>query len=134
MKKVFSILVLALLATNIFAQNQDHDILLASSNDKKGNVEMFSHLGFGYNIVKSDAIQPKDSWEFLLNILEASYYPVENFGFQIGVDLLCEWFDQKGNTFFLNPDREVRTLGSDLNKLKGGFSTLSFNAPSSATG
>jgi len=129
MKKLFSIVALAIMATNVFAQSENSELIIASSSDERATVEILSHLGVGYNIAKTDDFKANNAWEFFLNLVEFSYYPVDNFGFQLSVDVISEWFNQKGSRFFLNTEREVRSLDSELNKVKGGFSTFGFNAP-----
>lgn len=128
-KKLIPFVVLSVLATDVFAQSGDTELIIASSSDERAQVELFSHLGFGYNIAKTDDFKANNAWEFFFNVVEFSYYPVDNFGFQLGVDLISEWFNQKGNKFFLNSDREVRTMDSEFNKVRGGFSIFGFNAP-----
>ena len=142
MKKILFIVIAAMFAVQSFAQNDDLSLVVASSDDEKVQFEMISHMGYGFHIVKSDSFDPNAAGEFFINIANLKLYPVEQFGFEIGIDFLLNHFNQKNSMFFVDNSRIIQTSAnlntifgiSDYDKLRTGFTTVSFNAPVLAKG
>lgn len=138
MKKILFIVLAAMFAVQSFAQDDDLSLVVASSDDEKVQFEMISHMGYGFHIVKSDSFDPNAAGEFFINIADLKLYPIEQFGFEIGIDLLVNHFNQKGVMFFVDQSRNIGT-SMDLDKigfekLRGGFTTVGFDAPVLAKG
>ena len=97
----------------------------------KVKFEMISHMGYGFHIVKSDDFDPKTAGEFFINIADLKLYPIEQFGFEIGIDLLLNHFNQKNSMFFVDNSRIIQNslfvdTISGYDKLRTGFTTVSF--------
>ena len=139
MKKILLIVFAAMFAVQSFAQDDDLSLVVASSDDEKVKFEMISHMGYGFHIVKSDDFDPKTAGEFFINIADLKLYPIEQFGFEIGIDLLLNHFNQKNSMFFVDNSRIIQNslfvdTISGYDKLRTGFTTVSFNAPVLAKG
>ena len=129
MKKVFTILsvIMALTAFSTPASAQftfDKDI-----------IEPVSHIGFGYNIVNTNAFKSSYSEEFFVNILTLNLFPVENFGVQIGVDYKTVGFESKDDAFYLDGNKKVQAepfkdkYPVSYTKNYSRFRTNTFSAP-----
>ena len=131
MKKIFIIALCSVLSFQVFAQ--DEELVIASSKDNKVKLEAFDHIGYGYNFVKSDEIDPRGG-EIFFNLFNLDFFSESTVGFQVGIDLLWDYFRQKNVEYFLDSDRNIIAFNPPIEdewweKLRGGFSTFSFNAP-----
>lgn len=137
MKRIISIVIASLMAFNAFSQSSEDALVLASSKNETVKFEAFEHIGYGYSFTKSKDFDPSTGWEFFVNVLDLGIYPAENFGIDMGVDLLFNVFNQKNAVFFLDSDRNIRSVAApvyfadiaDIKKVRSDFSTFSFNVP-----
>jgi len=100
------------------------------------SMEALSHIGFGYNIVKTDDFTPNASGEFFVNIASLKVYPVEAFGIEIGVDYKTVDFTSKEDAFYLDnkivkakPFKEKFPNIDSSKKSFSRFRTNTFSAP-----
>ncbi len=101
------------------------------------SMEALSHIGFGYNIVKTDDFTPNASGEFFVNIASLKVYPVENLGIEIGVDYKTVDFTSREDAFFLDNNKLIQAMPfkdkyPNIDSSKKSFSrfrTNTFSAP-----
>jgi len=113
MKKAL-ILICALIAmpmfyANVSAQDDEDRLIIAGTNDGKVSLEFGTHMGWGYNIVKTNDFKPSGSGEFFINILKLNIYPVDFFGIELGIDYKTIDFVSKEDAFYYD--------GYDSNKI-----------------
>ena len=92
------------------AQTDDSGLVIATSKSDRSSLELLDHIGFGYNLVKSDSFTPSSSGEFFVNIIDLKLYPSENFGIEIGVDYKTRDFNSKKDAFYLDGDNYVQAM------------------------
>ena len=95
MKKLVILVVTALLAVPGFAQIEP----VYTSSDGKAMFDIVHHIGYGYNITKSNDFKPGWCGDFFVNILSFGLYPTEHLGFELGVDLQVNDFNTKDKAF-----------------------------------
>ena len=78
MKKLVILIVTALLAVPGFAQIEP----VYTSSDGKAMFDLVHHIGYGYNITKSNDFKPGWCSDFFVNILSFGLYPTEHLGFE----------------------------------------------------
>lgn len=133
MKKLVILALAALLTAPVFAQSIKDPVY--ASSDGKAMFDLFDHLGYGYNFVKTDAFTPGWSGDFFLNVLKFGLYPVEKLGLEVGVDLSFNDFASKDAAFVLH-DGIVNTadfstigLGSTFDRKRSDFAVFGLSAP-----
>lgn len=134
MKRMLLTALVAFFALPVFAQDETLEPLYTSP-DGKVQFDMLSHMGFGYNIVKTDDFKPAFSSEFFMNLLDLSLLPTEHFGIELGVDFVLNNFGSKESAFVQTNDHlitpvdfsEIQT--GSLDKRRGGINVASFTAP-----
>ena len=131
MKKLVILAVTALLAVPGFAQVEP----VYTSSDGKATFDMLGHLGFGYHITKSNDFKPSWCDEFFVNIVKFGFYPVESFGFELGVDLQVNDFNTKEKAFVQRDGiiktadfSTIETLGG-VDRKRSDFTVVSLGAP-----
>jgi len=133
MKKIFILALCSILSFQAFAQ--DDELVIASSKDNTVKLEAFSHIGYGYNFVKSDNpnLSNVKGGEIFVNVFNLDFFSESTVGFQLGIDLLWDYFRQKNVEIYLDADRNIVAFNpptfEGMEKLRGGFSTFSLNAP-----
>ncbi|MBO4917932.1 MAG: hypothetical protein J5374_08660 [Bacteroidales bacterium] len=107
-----------------------------SSAQAVSSFEALSHIGFGYNAVKTSDFNPSASGEFFVNIASLKVYPVEAFGIEIGVDYKTVDFTSKEDAFYLDnkivkamPFKEKFPNIDSSKKSFSRFRTNTFSAP-----
>ena len=99
------------------------------------SMEVLSHMGFGYNIVKTTDFEPSASEEFFINILNLDLRPTDFLGFEIGVDYKTVDFRSKEDAFYLDNNNVIHAMPYkakyDVNYTKNfsRFRTNTFSAP-----
>ena len=101
------------------------------------SMEVIDHMGFGYNIVKTNDFETSTSGEFFVNIATLKLYPIESIGLEIGVDYKTLDFNSKEDAFYLNSDKIIHAMpftakhpGVDNSKKNfSRFRTNTFSAP-----
>lgn len=140
MKKTFIILsVLMALPTFCFKAyaQEENPLVVASSNSGKSSLEVLSHIGFGYNFVRTDDFTPSASGEFFVNIVKLSVYPADAFGIELGVDYKTVDFVSREQAFFMDSEKKVHAqpfkakypVNFDENKNFSRLRTNTFSAP-----
>ena len=131
MKKLVILIVTALLAVPGFAQIEP----VYTSSDGKAAFDVLGHIGYGYNITKSDDFKPGWCSDFFLNILKFQLFPTEHLGFELGVDLQVNDFNTKDKAFVQRDGliktadfSTLETLGG-VDKKRSDFTIVSFGAP-----
>lgn len=131
MKKTICLLLAAMLAIPAFSQRST-ELNIASSEDGRFALGVFSHVGWGYSFVKSDDFVPKGSGEFCVNILNLKLYPVESFGFELGADLGSRYIGSRESSFY-QLNHIVKAVDAadlfDADKSRSTINTLSINVP-----
>ena len=125
MKKIFIILsaisALSLLGTKAYAQ--------------VSSMEVISHMGFGYNIVKTTDFEPSASEEFFVNIFSLNLNPTNFLGLEIGVDYKTVDFRSKEDAFYLDNNKVIQAkpfsekYPQNYTKNFSRFRTNTFSAP-----
>lgn len=145
MKKILIIAITALITFPAFAQDYSDDRVY-TSEDGRFAFDLLSHIGYGYNIISSDSFNPSWSGEFFLNLAKGGFYPVENLGFELGIDIKFSDFSSKQAAFMLNSDRLVQAIDfsrleslgiaptSALERFRSSFDVFSISFPVLAKG
>lgn len=131
MKKLVILIVTALLAVPGFAQIEP----VYTSSDGKAMFDIVHHIGYGYNITKSNDFKPGWCSDFFLNILSFGLYPTEHLGFELGVDLQVNDFNTKDKAFVQRDGlikvadfSTLETIGG-VDRKQSDFTILSLGAP-----
>ena len=101
MKRIALFILSLALAAPAFAQEED-------SRDIYTNgifaFNIADHVGWGYNIVTTDAFTPAYCGEYFINVLALKVRPVQGLTLKLGVD--CKWddFGSKKDYFFHSPE------------------------------
>lgn len=134
MKKILFSALAALFAVSAFAANPDEPVY--TSDNGKFTFDIFSHMGYGYHAVKSDAFKASNAGEFFFNIVKFGVYPTEHLGLELGGDFEVNYFRSKKTFFGLDSKNLIQVvdfsdfeIGKTLEKPRGGFSLLTFNFP-----
>ncbi len=134
MKRFLISALTALVAVTAFAAPPDEP--LYSSENGTFTFDLFSHLGYGYHAVKSDAFKASHSGEFFFNIVKFGLYPTEHLGFELGGDFEVNFVRSKKTFFGLDSKNLIQVvdfntfeIGKTLEKPRGGFSFLTANFP-----
>ena len=137
MKKLILTALVAIFALPVFAQDDAIEPIYTSANGKV-TFDVFSHMGFGYNIVNTNDFTPAFSSEFFLNMMNVGLYPTENLGIELGVDLDFNNFGSKESAFVQTKDHLINVLDFEsvrldgsriLTKPRGGINVFSITAP-----
>jgi hypothetical protein len=131
MKKLVILALAAFFAMPCFAQLEP----VYTSSDGKATFDVLGHLGMGYHITKSNDFKPGWCDEFFVNIVKFGFYPVESFGFELGVDLQVNDFNTKEKAFVQRDGiiktadfSTIETLGG-VDRKRSDFTTVSLGAP-----
>lgn len=125
---------MALFSSRAFAQNDDA-FAIVSSESGVVSLDAASHIGFGYNLLKSDDFTTSSSEEFFVNILNLKVYPTDWFGIEVGVDYKTMGFDSKENAFFLDNDKKIQAgkvadvISGNPEKFRSRFRSNTFSVP-----
>ena len=130
MKKMILSALAALMAVTAFAQVEP----VYTSPGGQLTFDIASHVGFGYHVTKSANYKPGFSSELFLNIVKLGVYPVEQFGFELGVDIEGNFFNSKTSRFVVDSQKKIQAqpfdmAGGNVDKTRGGFDYFTFNAP-----
>lgn len=99
------------------------------------DMEVLSHMGFGYNIVKTTDFESSASEEFFINILNLKLNPADFLGIEIGVDYKTVDFRSKEDAFYLDNNKIIHAMPFkakyDVNYTRNfsRFRTNTFSAP-----
>ena len=133
MKKLVMLALAALVAIPVFAQDdEDNRVYTASSG--KAFIEIFDHIGYGYNFVQSNDFTPSWSGEFVFNVLKFGLRPAEVLGIDLGVDFTWSTFDSKKDAF-LQSNQLIKVgdyshyVEGTVDNKRSGFEVLSLTAP-----
>ena len=133
MKKLVMLALAALVAIPVFAQDdEDNRVYTASSG--KAFIEIFDHIGYGYNFVQSNDFTPSWSGEFVFNVLKFGLRPAEVLGIDLGVDFTWSTFDSKKDAF-LQSNQLIKVgdyshyVEGTVDNKRNGFEVLSLTAP-----
>lgn len=134
MKKTL-ILICALVAmpmfhANVSAQDDSGRLIVAGSSDSKASLEIGTHMGFGYNFIKSNDFNPARGGEFFINIIKARLFPTENFGLELGVDYKTLGILSRDDAFYKDEKDLAHTMPYSQKypgELSKNFSRLSSN-------
>ena len=143
--KRFLLIAAALFAfiPSAFAQEDDGSVLegnpltLYTSPSGIFSVDIFSHIGFGAHIIRSDDFAPKpfSSYEFFLNVFKLTMYPLDFVGVEIGGDLEFNWVGSRENFFYTLDDRTIQVgkfvdiAGSSVDRQRGKVDIFGINFP-----
>ena len=96
-----ALLVMPMLYTPASAQDEEEGrLIIARSHNDKFELEICTHMGWGYNIVKTDDFTPSASDEFFVNIAKFLLHPTESFGIELGIDYKTLGFESKEDAFY----------------------------------
>ena len=98
MKKLVMLALAALVAIPVFAQDDDNNRIYTASSGK-AFIDLFSHMGYGYNFVDSKDYTPGWSGEFVFNLVKFGLRPADVLGIDLGIDFAWNTFDSKTNAF-----------------------------------
>lgn len=108
---------------------------IVSSDSGVVSLDAASHIGFGYNLLKSDDFTTSESGEFFVNILNFKLYPTPAFGIEIGVDYKTMDFNSKEQAFYLDNDKKIQVkpfeeaYPGNFTKTRSRFRSNTFSAP-----
>ena len=139
MKKAL-ILICALVAmpmfyANVSAQDDEDRLIIASSSNGNVSLEFGTHMGWGYNIVKTNDFKPSGSGEFFINILKLNIYPVDFLGVELGIDYKTIDFMSREDAFYAESDKIAKVMPysqkypGELTKNFSRLRTNTFSAP-----
>lgn len=126
---------MALFSFRAFAQEEDNRLELAATESGVFELDAISHMGFGYNLLKSDDFASSGSGEFFVNILNMRIFPVNGFGVELGIDYKTMDFNSKEDAFYLDGDKkiQVKPVGeaypAGITKFRSRFRSNTFSAP-----
>ena len=124
-----------MLAVPAFAQADERGLTIAESGDGVFSLEMVEHIGYGFNIVKSDAFEPNGGSDFFVNIFSLNILPAEQFGISIGADYNFNTIRSKKSAFFVDENKKVQAIdfgdmvGSKAEKMRSNIEYSSFSFP-----
>jgi hypothetical protein len=107
----------------------------ASAQEDVLSMEVASHIGFGYNIVKTSDFEPSASGEFFVNIIGLKLYPTNFFGIEAGVDYKTIDFSSKEDAFYLDANKVIQAkpfkekYNENYTKNFSRFRTNTFSIP-----
>ena len=126
---------MALISVRAFAQDEDSLFEIASSPSGVVQFDAGTHIGFGYNLLKSSDFTCSGSGEFFVNILNLKIFPVSGFGIELGVDYKTMDFNTKEEAFFLDNDKQIQVgkisdvVSGNPEKFRSRFRSNTFSAP-----
>ena len=126
MKKSLKILSV-LAALPLFSMN--------SSAQDAVSLNPITHIGYGYNIIKTSDFNPSASDEFFVNILTLKLNPVDFLGLDIGVDYKTVDFRSRDDAFYLDANKIIHAMpfkekyNENYTKNFSRFRTNTFSAP-----
>lgn len=126
---------MALFSSRAFAQNEDSAFEIVSSDSGVVSLDAASHIGFGYNLLKSNDFTSSFSGEFFVNILNLKVYPTSGFGIEVGIDYKTMGFDSKEDAFFLDNDKKIQVgkisdvISGTPDKFRSRFRSNTFSVP-----
>jgi len=133
---IISVLVaLPLFSSQALAQDEDTSLEIVSSDSGAVSLDALSHIGFGYNLLKSDDFDCYASGEFFVNILDLKVYPSPGFGIEIGLDYKTMDFNSKVEAFYLDAEKKIQVkpfgdvYSGDFTKARSRFRSNTFSAP-----
>ena len=74
------------------------------------SLDPISHIGYGYNIVKTSDFNPSASGEFFVNILTLKLNPFDFLGLDIGVDYKTVNFRSTDDAFYLDANKIIHAM------------------------
>ena len=131
MKRMIVSALAALMTVMAFAQEEP----LYTSPSGKLTFDVAAHVGFGYHVTKSSAFTPAFSSELFANLVKLGVYPTEHLGLELGVDIEGNFFSSKTSSFIVDGQKKIQAApfvsldGGSIDKTRGGFNYLTFNAP-----
>lgn len=123
-----------LLLAPAFADERDRAVIVSSVDDRL-QLEVLSHVGYGFHIVKTPDFKPAVSGGFFFNVMQMDVFPHENLGLSLGVDCAFERFTSRSAEFYLDSDHLIQALDFSSHsvpvgsKHRGGFKYFSFHVP-----
>ena len=137
MKRILFIIgaLMALVSSSAFAQDEDTSLTIIASDNGKVEFDAGTHIGFGYNLLKSDDFTTSGSGEFFVNILNLKIFPVNGFGIEVGVDYKTMDFNSKEDAFYLDGDKRIQVKSAKeaypagITKFRSLFRSNTFSAP-----
>lgn len=133
MKKTILTALVALLAFPVFAQSDDEP--LYTSSNGQFTFDLFDHIGFGYDAVKSADFKPAFSCDFFMNVIKLGLYPVRNLGLELGVDFEFNDFTSKESAF-AQRDGIIKAIDfpafdvyGSFDRKRSDFSVFAMSAP-----
>ena len=133
MKKLYIIGLMLSLCTAAFAQKSGRDVLddlekleipkknvVAVSDNNIFEFKVFSHIGYGFNIARSNDFAPRKgrSGSLFVNLVNINIFPIQWVGLEAGIDIAYNFFTTQENLFMIDNDRNVKVMKfSDLTSL-----------------
>ena len=107
MKRIALFILSLALAAPAFAQEGDSRDIYTNGIFAFNTAD---HVGWGYNIVTTDAFTPAYCGEYFINVLALKVRPVQGLTLKLGVD--CKWddFGSKKDYFFRADDKTVQAM------------------------
>jgi hypothetical protein len=133
MKKLVMLALAALVAIPVFAQDKENNRVYTAS-DGKAYIDLFSHMGYGYHFVNSNAYTPGWSGEFVFNVMKFGLRPADVLGIDLSVDFAWNNFDSKKDAF-LQSNQLIQVgdfshyVEGTIDKKNSGFDVFGLTAP-----
>jgi len=124
-----------MLYTPASAQEDEGRLIIARTHNDKFEIEIATHMGWGYNIVKTDDFTPSASDEFFVNIAKFLLHPTESFGIELGIDYKTLSFKSTEEAFYTESDKIAKVMpysqkySGELSKNFSRLRTNTFSAP-----
>ena len=133
MKKLVMLALAALVAIPVFAQDDDNNRIYTASSGK-AFIDLFSHMGYGYNFVDSKDYTPGWSGEFVFNLVKFGLRPADVLGIDLGIDFAWNTFDSKTNAFkqenqLIKVTDFSHYVEGSVEKKNSGFDVIGLTAP-----
>lgn len=92
------------------ADEDDYSPMLWESEDGLFRLYTVSHIGYGLYCISNSNFVPAMSGEFFVNLLRVGFYPVQDWGLEINLDLGHNALRSIESVLLLDGDREVYAM------------------------
>jgi len=95
------------------SEDQEYSPLIWESEDGLFKVFTVSHIGYGLYFINNSNFVPALSGEFFVNLVRGGFYPVQDWGLEINLDLGHNALRSIESVLMLDDDREVYSIPAD---------------------
>lgn len=116
-------------------EEKEYSPVVAQTDDGQFKLYTSSYVGYSLYFVRSNSFAPTVSGEFFVNLVGGGFYPMDNLGFEVNLDLGHNTFRSTESVLYLDGNREVTALDNKLyypfsvTKPRSTLSFFSINLP-----